>query len=438
MRILLLNQCFYPDVASTAQHLTDLAVELVNNGHDVTVIAGNRGYDNTANRFPRRETWKGIKIRRIPSLALGKSSKWRRVLNFASFLIVCTLKLLLTPRFDVVVALTSPPLISVLASVFVSVKGGRFLVWIMDLNPDEAIAAGWLREKSLTARTLSGFLDYSLRHAERIIVLDRFMKQRIIDKGFAEEKLAVIPPWSHNDSVAYDSIGRETFRAAHRLSDKYVVMYSGNHSLCHSLDTLLAAARRLAARSDIAFCFVGGGSEYEKVGAFAQKHGLENIVCLPYQPLNQLAASLSAADLHVVVMGDSFTGIVHPCKIYNVLEVGAAVLYIGPTTSHVVDVMAKLEDQELICSARHGDVDTVADYIVSGSEQPRGKRSRSAVRVAASFSREVLLPQIVGLIAEVRDQRTEVRSQRSEVRGQKSEVRSQRQEVRDSRLAISV
>jgi len=403
MKVLLLNQCFYPDVASTAQHLTDLAVELASNGHQVTVIASDRGYDNTANRFPRRETWKGIRIIRIPSLAFGKSSKWRRALNFASFLFVCALRLLLAPRFDVVVALTSPPLISVLGSLFVLVRGGRFLFWVMDLNPDEAIAAGWLKEKSLTAKALFRFLGYSLRHAERIIVLDRFMKQRIIDKGIPEEKLAVIPPWSHTDSVVYDPPGRAAFRAAHELSDKYVVMYSGNHSPCHSLDTLLGAARKLADYSNIAFCFVGGGSEYDKVKAYAQQNKLSNIVCLPYQPLNELAMSLSAADLHVVVMGDSFTGIVHPCKIYNILEIGSPVLYVGPTTSHIVDVVSKLEDQELVCSARHGEVGTVADYIVSGAEKPRGKRSLSAMKVAASFSREALLPKIVGLIECVAD-----------------------------------
>src|SRR5260370_23158839 len=136
MKVLLLNQCFYPDVVSTAQHLTDLAVELAGNGHEVTVIASDRGYDNTANRFPRRERWKGVRIIRIPSLAFGKSSNWRRALNFASFLFFCALRLLLLPRFDVVVALMSPPLISVLGSLFVSVRGGRFLFWFMDLNPD--------------------------------------------------------------------------------------------------------------------------------------------------------------------------------------------------------------------------------------------------------------------------------------------------------------
>ncbi|MFN2514264.1 MAG: hypothetical protein ABR568_22980, partial [Pyrinomonadaceae bacterium] len=86
------------------------------------------------------------------------------------------------------------------------------------------------------------------------------------------------------------------------------------------------------------------------------------------------------------------------CKIYNILEIGAPVLYVGPTTSHIVDVLSGLEDQKLICSCRHGEVETVADYIVSGAEKVRGRRSPSAVKVAASFSKDALLPRLVGLI----------------------------------------
>ena len=88
MKILLLNQCFYPDVVATAQQLTDLAVGLTKEGHRVTVIASDRGYDDPSKRFLRRETWNGIKIIRIPSLGLGKAAKWRRAANFASFLLV--------------------------------------------------------------------------------------------------------------------------------------------------------------------------------------------------------------------------------------------------------------------------------------------------------------------------------------------------------------
>ena len=398
MKVLLLNQCFYPDVAATAQHLADLAVELAAGGHDVTVISSDRGYDNPVIRFPRHETWKGIRIIRIPSVSLGKSSKLRRALNFATFLFVCALRLLLLPRFDVVVALTSPPLISVLGSLFVSLKGGRLIFWVMDLNPDEAIAAGWLKEDSFAASALSRLLAHSLRQAERIVVLDRFMKQRIVARGIPEEKTVTIAPWSHNDVVRFDPVGRDKFRLRNNLSGKFVVMYSGNHSPCHPLDTLLGAARKLAERDDIAFCFVGGGSEYEKVKAYAGGHKLRNILCLPYQPLSELAGSLSAADLHVVVMGNAFIGIVHPCKIYNILEIGSPVLYVGPASSHVVDVTGNLDDQDLICSVRHGEIDKAVDYILAASQTATRRLSPSANKVAAAFSKEALLPRMVELI----------------------------------------
>jgi glycosyltransferase involved in cell wall biosynthesis len=402
VKVLLLNQCFYPDVVSTAQHLTDLALGLVQEGHDVTVIASDRGYDDPSTRFARRETWKGINIIRIPSFALGKKTKWRRAVNFGSFLTTCTLRLVLLSHFDVVVTLTSPPLISFLGSFFVRLKGGKLMFWVMDLNPDEAIAAGWLREKSVTAKILRWLLRYSMEGAEKIVVLDRFMRSRILQKGIGEQKLVTIAPWSHSDSVRYDAGARKLFRAEHGLSEKFVVMYSGNHSPCHPLDTLLQAARNLAGNSEIVFCFVGGGSEQTKVRRLAQEQKLNNVICLPYQPLDKLAGSLSAADLQVVVMGNSYAGIIHPCKIYNILEVGAPFLYIGPTESHIVDLIDAIDDKSSVCSARHGDADKVMNYILERARVKAG--TRTPVALTATFSREALLPQMLKLLAGAMDQ----------------------------------
>lgn len=382
MRVLLLNQCFYPDVVSTAQHLTDLATELAARGHEVTVVAGDRGYDDPAKRFPRRERWKEIEIVRVPSLALGKSSRWRRVVSFASFLVVCTLRLLTLKRFDVVVALTSPPLISFLAALFVKLKGGRFCFWVMDLNPDEAIAAGWLQTNSFVARLLQRMLRYSLKTAHCTVVLDRFMKERVLAKGVDADRIVVVPPWSHDDAVTYSQTGREAFRAQHGLTDKFVVMYSGNHSPCHPLDTLLAAALELQSREDLVFCFIGGGSEHARVREFASRHSLENVKCLPYQALDELSNSLSAADLHVVVMGEPFVGIVHPCKVYNIMSLGIPVLYIGPESSHITD----LTDYKIF-SAGHGDVASVVSQIQNARECERCPLN--------AFSKHILLPQLI-------------------------------------------
>src|SRR5262249_40748815 len=225
--------------------------------------------------------------------------------------------------------------ISFLGALFAKLRGCRFYYWVMDFNPDEAIAAGWLRSGSLLARFLERLSRFSLRQATKIISLDHFMHERILAKGIAAQRIVVIPPWSHDNEIRFDPAGRARFRKAHGLEDKFVVMYSGNHSPCHPLGTLLQAAEQLAQDQNVAFCFIGGGSEFRKIQKLTSQTEISNlksqicrtpnskspssILCLPYQPLDQLAASLSAADLQVVVMGNPFVGLVHPCKIYNVL-----------------------------------------------------------------------------------------------------------------------
>jgi glycosyltransferase involved in cell wall biosynthesis len=190
--------------------------------------------------------------------------KWLRCLDFASYLVVCFIRILFLPRQDLTLALTSPPLISFLGALFVKLRGGRFCFWVMDLNPDEGVALGWVREDSLITRMLQTLLKYSLNRADRIIALDRFMQERIVRKGIPKDRVAVIAPWSHDEDICYDEAGRTAFRAGHGLTDKFVIMYSGNHSACHPLDTLLATAARLRANKTINFCFVGGGSEFQR------------------------------------------------------------------------------------------------------------------------------------------------------------------------------
>jgi len=393
MNILLLNQAFYPDVVATAQHASDLAIGLTQAGHNVTVICNSKGYDDPKLRFPSREIWSGIRVVRVRSTAFGKRSKWRRASDFGTFMASCAFRLWSLPKFDTVVAMTSPPLISFLATLAVPARARSLVFWSMDLNPDEAIAAGWLRADSPVARLLSSMLLHSLRRADRIVALDRFMRDRIQAKGIPAEKVTVVPPWSQDDRVRFDLAGREEFRAKYKLSDKFVVMYSGNHSPCHPLETLLQAAEQLAKNEDVAFCFVGGGSEFCKVGERARSRGLRNVLSVPYQPLEKLSGSLSAADLHVVVMGDQYVGVVHPCKIYNVLAVNKPFLYIGPLESHVTDIIG----QSGAYVSTHGDVEGVIQNILramknSALDLPCGDQ------VKQLFSKDRLLPQMISAV----------------------------------------
>jgi hypothetical protein len=138
------------------------------------------------------------------------------------------------------------------------------------------------------------------------------------------------------------------------------------------------------------------------VRAFAAENQLTNILCLPYQSLDDLAGVLSAADLHAVVMGDQFVGIVHPCKIYNVLAVGSPFLYIGPEESHIADIARSLKTEGSALLATHGAATLVAELISDCFDHSFARADEeAAVRrqiIAELGSRDTLMPMMIDLL----------------------------------------
>ncbi len=406
-RILILNQAFYPDVVATAQYAADLALALAAEGYDVTAVAADRGYDDPGRKFKRHESWRGVRIYRVPLTRFGKGARWRRAVDFASFMAACAARVTCLKSFDVVIALTTPPLISVLAAALVPWRARRLLYWCMDLNPDEAIAAGWLRNNSVTAKLLRLFQRFSMQRAQRVVVLDRFMAERLVRHGIGRERIAVIPPWSYDGVVRFDAGVRAAFREEQGVEGRFVVLYAGNHSPCHPLDTLMHAAERLRDDPRFLFMFVGGGTEYRRLQVEARRRHLPNTRFLPYQPLEKLSAVLSAADLHAVVLGKEFRGIVHPSKIYNILGVGAPVLYIGPAESPIMDIAAPLADHGIeIRHVHHGDPDGVVRHLREAAAKAAPPRYPPPIM----FSRHEVVPRILSEVKEAMGPRWAVTS----------------------------
>jgi glycosyltransferase involved in cell wall biosynthesis len=362
VRVLLINQVFHPDPQSTGQHLQGLAQGLLERGHEVTVLTSARSYDNPAVLYPEHETWRGIDIVRVWTSGFGHGTKWRRAADFLSFLVLAALRSLFLPRADVVVTLTTPPLLSVLGATLAGLWQARFIYWVMDLNPDEAVAVGWLQEHGTLTYILEAMSRWSLRQADWAIVLDDYMRERVCAKGIDPAKVVTVPIWMHAE-VRFDRQGRERFRREHGLADKFVVMYSGNHTPCHPLDTLVEAAALLRGEPRIHFCFVGGGIEWRKLRDRAQAESWPNATFLGYQPFDALSASLSAADVQVVAMGDAFVGIVHPCKVYNFLAVERPFVFIGPARGHVPDLIHEAGLDRLAVSVRHGESRILAEEL---------------------------------------------------------------------------
>jgi putative colanic acid biosynthesis glycosyltransferase WcaI len=119
---------------------------------------------------------------------------------------------------------------------------------------------------------------------------------------------------------------------------------------------------------------------------------------LPYQPLDQLAGALSAADLHLVVMGNPFVGIIHPCKVYNILRVGSPLLYVGPQPSHVSEILQAVNGELSCGQTEHGDVDRVVQWIIASKKKTTQSRKAGGMPLAEQFSKGALLPRLVAML----------------------------------------
>jgi glycosyltransferase involved in cell wall biosynthesis len=368
--LLVLSQVFLPDPASVGQHIGDAAMEMVRRGHRVIVYAANRGYENPSLKYLPRENIGGVEVRRLALSSFGKKRILTRVIGTVIFMVQTFFVALLTPGVDAIFFSTSPPLIGFIASIAAAFRRVPVAYWAMDLNPDQLIAMGKITPRGPAARMLETVNRFILRRAALVVALDRFMAERLKPRANLNGKLAIMPPWPHEQHM--EPVDREAnpFRQRHGFGGKFVVMYSGNHSPANPLRTLLDAAVQLKDEPGLQFAFIGGGLGKREVEETIKGHGLGNATSLPYQPISELRYSLTAADVHVVSLGDDMVGIVHPCKIYGAMAVGRPILFLGPRPSHVSDL---LEGHEMGWHVAHGDVARAVETIRTIVKTPRAK-----------------------------------------------------------------
>jgi glycosyltransferase involved in cell wall biosynthesis len=197
-------------------------------------------------------------------------------------------------RKAVVVAMTDPPLLSVVAA-FAS---RRVVNWVQDLFPEVAEALG------IRLPFLKRLRNWSLRHAKANVVLGDLMAARV-------PKAVVIHNWAD-----------AALRPVDRPSGAFTVGYSGNLGRAHEFHTVLGAMRRLP---EVRFVFTGGGAQLAAVKEAAPA----NAEFRAYVPRERLSESLSAVDAHLVSLQPSLEGLIVPSKFYGILAVARPVIFIG-------------------------------------------------------------------------------------------------------------
>lgn len=327
MRILAINQFFWPDTAATGQLLTDLSRAIDPGAHSITVLCGPVGYgEHDTSPAPQAE------ILRSSAMPFSRGQV-ERVASYASFFVNAGWRSLLVRKPDVVLTLTTPPLISLLGTLLKALRGSRHFIWEMDVYPDIAVELKVLKRGSVLTRLIGSVADFSRKRADAIIALDDDMKKRLVARGIPEHKILVCENWADGDEI---------FPMPFE-SGPLTIQYSGNFGLAHESDTIFQVVRQLRGDSRFRFVFVGGGARRQHLEKFCRDEGIQTVEFEPYASRLELGTSLGKGHLGLVTQLPETVGAVVPSKTYGIMAAGRPVLYIGPRDSATARMLEKHE-----------------------------------------------------------------------------------------------
>ncbi len=266
LHVAFFNRSFHPDTSATGQLLTELCESLVrDHGCRISVVAGTpllpAGRDTDATRdgwLVSRERHAGVEILRARGTRFSKARFVGRAANYVTYFVSACYAGLRLDRPDVVVALTDPPIIGLAGYHAARRFRAPFVMAYKDVFPEVARLLEDFRS-DVVDRALQAVNCFLAARADRVATLGDTMRQRLVEgKGADPERTVVIPDWIDCEAVVPTPRDNE-FARVNGLTDKFVVMHSGNLGLSQGLETLVEAAAALRHFPDIEVVFVGEG-----------------------------------------------------------------------------------------------------------------------------------------------------------------------------------
>lgn len=384
MRLIFLNRFYWPNESATAQLLHDLARHLAAHGHEVTVITS----DSSESSRPREETVAGVRILRVSrhSHRIGVATKGR---EFAFFLLGAARALLARARRDtVVVAMTDPPLLGIMARFVTGLRGARLVNWTQDIYPEIAIRLSARRAPALAASLLLPLRNLAWRQSEHSVAISEGMAGHLHEEGVAPANTSVIANWAPQGLAPQPASAGEALRAEWGLQGQFVIAYSGNLGRVHDLDSILALAGELRPEPKITLLLIGGGPGRAGLEAAASSRGLTNIQFRPAQPRARLGESLAVADAHLVTLRPECADLVFPSKVYGIVQIGRPIVFIGPRDCELARIV---ERHGLGLAAAPGDLAALAAGLRGWVADRTAHAAASSAALA--YGREHATPQ---------------------------------------------
>ena len=395
MRILIVTQYFWPENFK----INDIALALKERGHEVLILTGKPNYPNGKftkgyTFFNKRiEFWNGIKIYRSPIIPRGKGKGIQLFVNYISFSIFASIKLLfIKNKFDKIFVYEPSPITVGIPGIVAKYKfKAPLYFWVQDLWPESISAAGGINNKSVIA-VLDWLTRFIYKHSKKVLVQSKAFIPYILNQNTEKDKLVYYP----NSTENYYKVLSTDQELLKTLPKGIKLLFAGNIGEAQSFDTLLKAASILKKELiDVKWIILGDGRMKGYVNQKIKELNLEdNFYMLGAFPSTEMPKYFSCVDaLLVSLKKDPIFALTIPSKIQSYLACGKPIITSldGEGSKIIEEANAGFTSPSEDCE---GLVANIKKFLTLSNEEQKtlGQNGRAYFNI--EFEREILVDRL--------------------------------------------
>jgi colanic acid biosynthesis glycosyl transferase WcaI len=401
MHILLVTDSYPPEIRSASHLMLELAQELQQRGHEVTVITTwpeyNLDHARAPQTFRELENEDGIRVIRVKTLPHHNVNYLVRGLSQLLMPLQFLIKL---SRYKVrpsAAIIYSPPLPLALVGSWLRRSGVRTLLNIQDLFPQNAIDLGILRSKS-QIKFFQALERFAYRTADVVTVHSEGNRQMLFtQQPQFTNKIKLLHNWVDVEHHSTDHSVVD-FRKKWAITHKYIAVFAGVMGPSQYLDLILEIAEQLQEQTDLLFLMVGDGKEKVRLQQLASAKQLKNVRFEGFISRDVYPDLLKASTIGLVCLSPQNQTPVVPGKILGHMAAGLPVAAFLHTNS---DAHAMIADAQCGVSAHSADLAAcvVALKGLLANEKNFESIGRLGKQYAtAHFSKEVCVSQLEAML----------------------------------------
>lgn len=309
----------------------------------------------------------------------NRTSIFKRLLTWVWGTIQIYFKLLFKYRGWHVVYVTNPPL-SYLLSLCLK---NPFSIIVYDIYPDALTNIG-IKKTNFLYKKWAKWNNKLFAKADRIFTLSDGMKKQL-SLYTNNDKIVSIPNWSASNDLKPIDKESNIFIQNNNLTDKFIVLYSGNIGNTHNVEYIIEIAKELKDNCNIQFLIIGEGGKKKMLENKVVEYGLNNCSFLTWQSVDMMPYSLASADIAVVTLNDDTAALSVPSKTYNLLAVGAPLLCIASEKTELYKLVSEYNNGK--CFDKNA-IEEMSEYIleVYNNLDLKDKLSENSLEASKQFT----------------------------------------------------